>query len=427
MSGHTSKKPRTGRFTVGSLAVRKAVKSTPAAIAPETAERFFSVASQAAQPGPMTLQEARASWILGDWDRLLALDQPDLARLADRESLALLAGSAYLQVGDLENGRQLLSQARLWGCPGRLVAQILLAGAHMSLGRAELLREQGHRSHQHVLTAIQSLASHRRDTAGRRAASWPRGRPAMDCIEVVALGDIGARLRSSLAAPAASTRPFDEWEMARDDGPVLRYLWTVQQPKRHLEFGTWQGWGTCLCLETTDAGVWTINLPAGESKADGSWAYAEKASPELARPGVVSVTYGDKFTGPIVYHRTDAGSYVGWMYREKGLGHRVCQIFCDSRDWDVSVYPSNFFDSVFVDGGHQTDVIISDTRKALSVLRPGGMIIWHDFCPEAQASEGSPVVQEVTRVLQALLPEISSLFSCLAWIRPSMVLLGIRK
>ena len=31
--------------------------------------------------------------------------------------------------------------------------------------------------------------------------------------------------------------------------------------------------------------------------------------------------------------------------------------------------------------GHATDVVISDTNKSLRLLRPGGLLLWHDFCP----------------------------------------------
>ena len=55
------------------------------------------------------------------------------------------------------------------------------------------------------------------------------------------------------------------------------------------------------------------------------------------------------------------------------------------------------------------------------------MIIWHDFCPMKEICEHNPVVREVTGILEALLPEISSMFNQLFWINPSMILLGIKK
>jgi len=36
-------------------------------------------------------------------------------------------------------------------------------------------------------------------------------------------------------------------------------------------------------------------------------------------------------------------------------------------------------DVVFVDAGHTYPYVKSDTENALSMLRPGGVILWHDY------------------------------------------------
>lgn len=36
-------------------------------------------------------------------------------------------------------------------------------------------------------------------------------------------------------------------------------------------------------------------------------------------------------------------------------------------------------DFVFIDGGHTYEVVESDTRHALEMIRPGGLILWHDY------------------------------------------------
>ena len=390
--------------------------------------QVYASATHFEMSSKLNLEEAKATWMLGDWDRLARHQQADLEHSPDRDLLALLIGSACLQLGDREKGGLLIEQARKWGCPGRSIAQLLVAGAHLSLGRAELLRHEGQKSHQHILSAIQSISLKPASEPRQLATPAKVAMAVFGEIPITGIGELGTKLGSDLIPPAPSTNQLSNWEMVRDDGPILRYLFEVHQPRRHLEFGTWRGWGTCLCLETTAATVWTINFPDGESKADGSWAYGERVLIDAASPvGPVELRFGHDEAGPIIYHRTDAGNYIGWLYRKKEMGHRVCQIYCDSRKWDNSAYPANFFDSVLVDGGHQTDVVISDTRKALSVLRSGGMIIWHDFCPIKEICEQNPIVHEVTNILEALLPEISSLFSQLSWINPSMILFGIKK
>ena len=248
-------------------------------------------------------------------------------------------------------------------------------------------------------------------------------------VTPIPLADLGRLLgNSSATPPQCSSHALTDWEMQRDDAPIFRYLFATFAPHRHLEFGTWQGFGTCLCLESCVATVWTLNLPEGESRADGSWTYGERVADESkAPPGAVRANYGQDKDGPRTYHRTDAGGYIGRLYREKGLGHRVCQIYCDSTKWDNSAYPADFFDTALIDGGHQPEVVVSDTRKALAVLRPGGLILWHDFCPLPEVRAQVESVRGVTSGIESLLPEISDQLAALHWIEPSLILLGIKK
>jgi predicted O-methyltransferase YrrM len=232
----------------------------------------------------------------------------------------------------------------------------------------------------------------------------------------------------ALFPPRASAKRLDQWKMEEEDAPIFKYLYQSRQPRRHLEFGTWQGWGTALCLESCDATVWTINLPDGESRSDGTWAYGERVvDASKVPPGSVTATFGEDEQGPRTYHRTDAGVYIGHLYREKGLGNRVCQIYCDSREWDTSNYPADFFDSVLIDGGHQPEVVVNDSRKSLTMLRADGLIMWHDFCPHPEIRSQFETVEGVTAGIEMILPELRSQLKLLCWIDPSWILLGIKK
>lgn len=229
--------------------------------------------------------------------------------------------------------------------------------------------------------------------------------------------------------PAESlARPLQDWNMERDDGPILRYLYRQLRPRRHLEFGTWYGDGVLRVLEECAATVWTLNLLEGERKATGEWAYS------TARPDVgelpkwaesQSATLADGT--PHTWFQTDSYGFIGRKYLERHLGHRVCQIYCDSRQWDTSNYPADFFDSAFIDGGHQYEVVASDTDKALGVLRPGGLILWHDFCPDPVVQSQCGSTQEVLCYVRAHRQHLMEQLSDLFWIQPSWLLLGIKK
>src|SRR5262249_31542510 len=65
--------------------------------------------------------------------------------------------------------------------------------------------------------------------------------------------------------PSGQDKPLDRWKMETDDAPILDCLWRLRRPRRHLEFGTWEGFGATLVGQATDAEIWTVNLPQGES------------------------------------------------------------------------------------------------------------------------------------------------------------------
>jgi predicted O-methyltransferase YrrM len=199
--------------------------------------------------------------------------------------------------------------------------------------------------------------------------------------------------------PSGGDKPLDRWKMETDDAPILEYLWRLWRPRRHLEFGTWEGFGATLVGQSTGAEIWTINLPQGESGSDGESPYAS----------------------------SDAGDNIGWRYRAAGFGPRVQQLLCDSRDFETNRFASNFFDTVLIDGGHTPDVVENDTDKALSVLHPGGLCIWHDFCPDAAALSRNLAPLGVVQAIVENIGRWQPLFERLYWIRKSWILVGERK
>jgi len=247
-------------------------------------------------------------------------------------------------------------------------------------------------------------------------------------LPIVHVKELHTRLcyREPLNYPETSLeKSLTQWKMEIDDSPIFRFLYRSFGPKRHLEFGTWYGAGTVYCLEECDATVWTINLPQGELTPDGTPAYGHgvadsKSIEAWARKIGVGISQWGNY-------RTDTIGFIGRLYLGKGLGNRVCQIYCDSRDWDISHYPTAFFDTVLIDGGHQKDIVASDTQKALALLRSGGLILWHDFCPDkdviAQMESPRGVLRAVLGNWDNLRCQLSDVF----WIKPSWILVGVKR
>jgi predicted O-methyltransferase YrrM len=73
----------------------------------------------------------------------------------------------------------------------------------------------------------------------------------------------------------------------------------------------------------------------------------------------------------------------GYFYRETPVADRIVQLHGDSRTFDYAPYAGQM-DLVFVDGGHTYEMVANDTKHALTVLKPGGIVIWHDFAPKGR-------------------------------------------
>jgi predicted O-methyltransferase YrrM len=63
------------------------------------------------------------------------------------------------------------------------------------------------------------------------------------------------------------------------------------------------------------------------------------------------------------------------------------------------------YDLIFVDGSHQYQHVIEDSRLALEVVAPGGIVVWHDYRPndygnnELRVPEALNVIAQSTAIL----------------------------
>lgn len=103
---------------------------------------------------------------------------------------------------------------------------------------------------------------------------------------------------------------------------------------------------------------------------------------EDSLPGAVVYTIDlpeDRFDatqGPEAF----SGSRVGEKYRNSAMASKVKQIRADTSTFDFSSFYEKI-DFVFVDAAHDYPHGLKDSINAIHIVRPGGVVVWHDFEP----------------------------------------------
>jgi predicted O-methyltransferase YrrM len=137
---------------------------------------------------------------------------------------------------------------------------------------------------------------------------------------------------------------------------VLAVIAAMLQPKRIVEFGTFLGWSTLtMALNAPLSQVFTVDLPDDASPSDLS-----------------SLNAQDKAFAASVRGK------VGDAFKNHPCAGRVTQILANSLTLDITKHVE-IADLIFVDGGHSYECVSADTRSALSVIRPGGLVVWDDY------------------------------------------------
>ena len=131
---------------------------------------------------------------------------------------------------------------------------------------------------------------------------------------------------------------------------------------RIFEFGTGTGKTAYLCArnQPADGVVTTITLPP-----DRAGAYQASGGDDPAAEG---------------FARRES-FFSRFLYSGTPVETRIVQLFGDSKQLDERPYAGSY-DLVFVDGSHAYSYVRADTAKALSMVRPGGLVLWHDYSPE---------------------------------------------
>ncbi|PWU24628.1 MAG: hypothetical protein C5B48_05400 [Candidatus Rokuibacteriota bacterium] len=170
----------------------------------------------------------------------------------------------------------------------------------------------------------------------------------MLALPVVELADLtGVEREVSVVLP--SGEGHHGWSLRTSEQVILQVLLRARACMTAFEIGTFGGETTRLVAETLPehGRVWTIDLP----------------------PSDFDLTQDPGEFG---------GSDIGVAFRSSVAAYKITQLFGDSLRFDFSAYEKSA-DFVLVDAGHEYANGFADTRTALRLVRPGGIILWHDF------------------------------------------------
>ena len=89
--------------------------------------------------------------------------------------------------------------------------------------------------------------------------------------------------------------------------------------------------------------------------------------------------------------------YKNFLFTGSKFENKIDVIFQNSLDFDETQY-TNFFDLIFIDGGHTYSVVKNDTIKAFRMINNNGIILWHDYVPgKTSAKDVVKLINEISQ------------------------------
>jgi precorrin-6B methylase 2 len=155
--------------------------------------------------------------------------------------------------------------------------------------------------------------------------------PQIDQAEFVILGGAHATISGGFETRLSLTTPIELC--------ILAAITKAIAPNQIFEFGTAKGGTTCQFFLNTAANTQIYTLDKGAS---------------ISKESAIQNAF---------------------------RSNRVHAISADSTKFDFTKFNEQI-NLIFIDGGHDYETVKSDTRHALKILRPGGIIMWHDYKPD---------------------------------------------
>jgi predicted O-methyltransferase YrrM len=133
----------------------------------------------------------------------------------------------------------------------------------------------------------------------------------------------------------------------------------AKRARRLFEFGTCTGKTSYL---------WAVNAPAD----------ARVTTLTLAPEAATGITLGVEDEAYAAFAAARESVCTEFLYSGTAAEAKITQLFGDSKAFDETPY-LDACDLVFVDGSHAYSYVVSDSEKAVRMVRPGGLVLWHDY------------------------------------------------
>ena len=182
-------------------------------------------------------------------------------------------------------------------------------------------------------------------------------------IQKVEIGEFDARFKPETYGPSKNTEVYFIGNYGTRGSISDFETWILctfaKTSSNIFEFGTFTGKTTYLMAKNSpeDCKVVTLTLSPEELSNYKS-------------------TEGD--TSDDTKSAIDESIFNDFYYTNDKVAPKITQLFSDSKTFDESSYESKM-DLIFIDGSHAQSYVENDTKKALRMIKPGGIIIWHDY------------------------------------------------
>ena len=143
------------------------------------------------------------------------------------------------------------------------------------------------------------------------------------------------------------------------DGEAWVLAVLAKRASRLFEFGT--------CTGKT-AYLWARNAPAD----------AQVVTLTLAPEQAAAYARGAGDSNEDTKFALTESAFTEFLYSGTPEASRITQLFGDSKTFDERPY-ERWADLVFVDGSHAESYVESDSAKAMRIVKPGGLVLWHDY------------------------------------------------